>query len=889
MAGTDTPDFATILRRCRRDRHLTQEELAERAGVSPAAISLLERGLTQAPQRGTVELLAAALDLGPDDTAIFDVAARQGRWPDEGARKQDGAAGAVAADDANSGSGRDGKLPIPLTPLFGREHDEDTLLGTLHDSTTRLLTLIGPAGVGKTRLALRLAMRLLDECGENVVFVDLIPAQEPARVLSAIAGVVDVQESGSLPLRDSLIQALRRRKLVLLLDNFEQALSAARLVMELLIACPEIKALVTSRSPLNVRGERCYLVEPLALPDQTQLGSLDTLRTVPTVALFLDRAAAAQPQFTITALEEGQLIAGICARLDGLPLAIELAAARVRHIGLRQLHDWLTQRALLGALMGGPQDLADHQRTMRAAIAWSYDLLSGENQRLFRWLSVFVGGASVDAVERILDLSYEATLKGLSAQVDANLLQCVETGGARRYKQLVTMQAYAQEQLQGEGEAEEAQRRHATYFLDLTQLIEAGKIDQPEGLLRRLELEYENVRASLTWAWEIGATTHGLRMVASLWRYWFSHTDYMEGLSWLERFIWRAEPPTTREEQVTLAEAWTGVVALAHRLDQFERARAAGERALALRHAVGDKERIAHALSNLANPVTALHDYARAIALYEESLGIQREINNREGMVFPLLNLGDAYLQMGKPRQALTYYEQSIALSREVGETDWARALTWSNIGEAYIDLDEPTRAVEVTEPSYDVFRALHDVFGVATCAFTLGRAHWRLGNAAVAKTYLDEAERSFSALGSALMIVRVRYFHANLALDQENIAEARRYLADALAGLMNLPGESEYLWWLVERTATVVCRAGKAEQAARLYGAVMAHRDAVPRPIEPAEAEMRMRDLDRLRGALGETTLTQEINKGRALAPSEAVSALRDAFGTVASGNVPG
>jgi tetratricopeptide (TPR) repeat protein len=436
---------------------------------------------------------------------------------------------------------------------------------------------------------------------------------------------------------------------------------------------------------------------------------------------------------------------------------------------------------------------------------------------------------------------------------------------------------------------EEARHRHATYFLELTQLVEAGLTHQLEKLIFRLEAEYEHVRAALTWAWGIGATRHGLRMVASVWRYWFAHADFMEGLNWLERFIARAEPPTTREEQVTLAEAWTGVVALAHRLDQFERAQDTAERALALPQAVGDKESIAHALSNLANPVGALHEYTRAIARYEESLGINREIHNREGMVFPLLNLGEVYQRMGMPREALDYYEQSIALSREVGQTDWARALSWNNIGEAYIDLDEPMRALDVTKPSYDVYCGLHDVYGVAMCAFTLGRAHWRLGNAEVARAHLDEAVRCYSALGSTLMIVQVCYFHASLALDQGDAASARRYLSEALDDLMNLPGESEYLWWLVERTATVVCRGGKAEQAARLYGAAMVQRDAVPRSIEPAEAEMRTRDLDRLRVILGETTFTKEVDKGREFTFDEAIIALRDELGAVASGNVPG
>ncbi len=221
-----------------------------------------------------------------------------------------------------------------MTPLFGRERDEDALLSMLDDPSTRLLTLTGAAGVGKTRLALRVAMRLQQERRQEVVFVDLIPVHDPDRALPAIAGALGLQESGGLSLRDTVIQALRQRHVTLVLDNFEHVLSAARVVLELLIGSLGVKALVTSRWPLNVRGERCYPVTPLALPDSTQLDSLDDLRTVPAVALFVERAVAAQPDFALTTLEEGRLVADICARLDGLPLAIELAAARVRHVGL---------------------------------------------------------------------------------------------------------------------------------------------------------------------------------------------------------------------------------------------------------------------------------------------------------------------------------------------------------------------------------------------------------------------------------------------------------------------------------------------------------------------------------------------------------------------------
>ncbi|HEY7091685.1 MAG TPA: tetratricopeptide repeat protein [Ktedonobacterales bacterium] len=880
MAGDDAPDFATLLRRYRRERRLTQEELAERSGVSPEAISMLERGLTQAPQRGTVELLVAALGLSPEESAIFDSAARHARWTERGADQQAAAVDEALSESAGGIARTEGNLPVPLTPLFGRERDEDALLSMLDDPATRLLTLTGAAGVGKTRLALRVAMQLQQERRQEVVFVDLIPVHDPDRALSAIAAALGLQESGGQPLRDTVIQALRQRHVTLVLDNFEQVLSAARVVLELLIGSLGVKALVTSRWPLNVRGERCYPVTPLALPNASQLDSLDVLCAVPTVALFVERAVAAQPDFALTTLEEGRLVADICARLDGLPLAIELAAARVRHVGLRRLGEWVTQPSFLEILTDGPQDLANHQRTMRSTIAWSHNLLSAERQRLFRWLGVFVGGASVDAVAAVTEWTTEALLADLAILVDAHLLRRTDTGDAQRYTQLVTLQAYAREQLQTTGEWDEARRRHARYFLDLTQRIDVRLTDQPEGLFALLQLEYENVRAALGWAWETGAIDHGLRMVSRLRRYWDTRSQFREGLDWLERCIARADVPGSPEERERLAQAWTGVLVMAYRLDLLDRACEAAEAALALRRASGDSNQIAGALGNLANVVAPLHDYERARALYEECLTLYRETGERQGMVFPLFNLGNLYVDTGRPREALAYYEESLALSRAVGESELARAATWNGLGEALIVLDEPLRAIEVTTQAYRCCALERSDYWVANCAWTLGRAYWRLGDATAAGAYLDEAVDTFGALGAVVGSARVRYFRASLALAHGDVKSALGDLAQALAAIVDRTDANEYLWWLVERVGTLACQRGALEHAARLYGVAVAHRDIAPRLLDPAERDLRQRDLDSLRAAVEERALATFFAEGQALTLNAAIALARQELG---------
>jgi tetratricopeptide (TPR) repeat protein len=581
----------------------------------------------------------------------------------------------------------------------------------------------------------------------------------------------------------------------------------------------------------------------------------------------------------LTTLEEGRLVADICVRLDGLPLAIELAAARVRRLGFTQLHARLTQPTFLGVLTDGAQDLADHQRTMRSTIAWSYDLLGAEEQRLFRWLGVFVGGASAEAIEFVSGLTDDALITSLAALMDASLLHSEDHAGARRYAQLVTLRAFAQERLRDAGEWEEARRRHAAYCQSLTDPLAQKTPNQSEDALARIEADYENVRAALTWALETDAIAQGLRMVSALWRFWITHSQYLEGLDWLERFLARATEPTSHEEQVEQAEAWTGLMALSHRLDRFERARDAGERALALRRALGAKTQIAWALNNLANPVIALRDYDRAVALMDECLTLQRESDSRPDMVIPLLNLGELRYASGKPREALACYEESLALSREIGESDWARALTWNCIADAHILLDEPARAVEVAEPSYQLFMEKGDSFGAATCAFTLGRAQWRLGAVEAARAHLEAAERLFGAIGNPGIVARVRSVRASMALAQGDLAGAHYILAQALVDLPGQARERAHLWRLIEPAATLIGLRGDPTLAARLHAAATARRDAAQGPIEPAERDMRLRDQERLRAALGASTWEECLNAGQALSLDDAISLARGAL----------
>ncbi|HZC05459.1 MAG TPA: tetratricopeptide repeat protein [Ktedonobacterales bacterium] len=870
MPATGAYTFGELLRRYRRSRRLTQAELAERAGISADTISLLERGLTQTPQKATTELLSAALALAPSDAAAFALAAHHAR--------RSAGVDTGDPDGAQAESTPESALPVPLTLLIGRERELATLIALLGRPHTRLLTLTGPAGVGKTRLALEVAALLRRAQEREVVWVNLISVQEPARVLPAIAQTLGVREQGGLSLRGTLIRALRDRRRVLLLDNFEQVLPAARDVLDLLIACPCLSALVTSRAPLNVRGERCFPVAPLTLPDLSRLPAAEDLRAIPSVALYLERVSDEWQTEPTANAESWRQVADICVQMDGLPLAIELAAARVRRLGLSQTHARLTQPGFLGALGEGAQDLPDHQRAMRSTIAWSYDLLGAEERRLFRWFGVFRGGAQIEAIEAVTGLADDELLTSLAALLDASLLQCDDREGARRYSQLVTLRAYAEEQLRAASEWEEARRRHAAYCLTQTDALLSQPPNESERQIARVDADYENVRTALGWSLEVGEITLGLRMVAALRHFWFVHSHYLEGLDWLERILARTPTPTTDEERALLAEAWTGVMALSHRLDQFERARDAGERALALWRAVGNTAKIAWALSNLSNPVAALRDYTRAVALCEECLRLQRDIGARADMVVPLHNLGELRFTLGEPRAALALYEESLALSREAGESDWARALTWNNIGEVYLFLDEPARVIAVSEPSYQLFTEKGDTFGAAICAFTLGRVLWRSGAAEAASAHLAEAERLFGALGNLVMVARIRCVRASLALERADLDTAQDDLAEAFEALAGQAREGVWIWQVIERVATFLRLRGETEQAARLYAAAVARHDATPGPLDPAERDLCERDLACLRATLTEPVLAACLAEGQALAPDVAITLARAA-----------
>ncbi len=692
-------------------------------------------------------------------------------------------------------------LPTPLTRFVGRARELSELRGLL--PTARLITLTGPGGSGKTRLALQLAQAVSPDFAAGTAWIDLTALFDPAHVAAAAAHQLKVNAPDDRSVLEVLQATLHNKQLLLVLDNCEQVLPAVvALVLVLLDKCPALVILATSSQPLNVPCEHVYAVPPLSISPSPREGDLlkgggDRGKSESDAAqLFIDRAREVLPSFAVTT-NNLALIDSICRRLDGLPLAIELAAARVKMLSLAQIVDRL-EDALKLLTRGTPAQAARHQ-TLRTVMDWSYQCLSNAEQTLLRRLSVFAGSFTLDAVETVCDLKDvgSSSLDLLSDLADKSWLTAGRQSEADtvRYRLLETIRQYAREQLIACGEMTVLQQRLLEWSSALTEQAEPQLAGPDQTLwLERLETELDNLRAALRWAATPEAAPEaamaGLRVAGALERLWWVHAHLSEGRAWLSTLL----AGNARAADPIRAKALFAAGVLAYRQSDYAAATVHHTEALELRRRLNDVRGQAYSLNNLGNIALDQGDSARAESLYTQGLELRRALNDQWGIASSLNNLGAAVFAQGDYVRAAHLYDESLSLYWQLGD-HWSIASTLNNLGETRRRLGDGAQARALFEQSLELRRGLGDQRGVALVLF-----NW-----------------------------------ANLALDERNWAKTAALLTESMT-LLQAGHNLSDLAGCLERYALLQARRGQPKSAARLYGAAEALRRVLGAPLPVAD-----------------------------------------------------
>jgi predicted ATPase/class 3 adenylate cyclase/Tfp pilus assembly protein PilF len=726
---------------------------------------------------------------------------------------------------------RPNNLPVQPTPLIGREEEVVTLQQMLGRAEVRLVTLTGPGGTGKTRLALRVAADLLDRFRDGVYFVDLAPIHAPALVAATIAQTLGVRDTGEGSLLESLKRHLREKQHLLVLDNFEQVLAAAQTVAELLGAAPRLKVLVTSRAVLRLRGEQEFVVLPLAGPDPRRLPTVEALSQYAAVALFVQRAASARPEFKL-AHENAPAVAEICHRLDGLPLALELAAARIKLFSPQALLARMEKR--LPLMSGGPRDLPARQQTLRSAIAWSYDLLTQAEQTLFQRLSVFVGGCTLEAAEAVGNAEGDleiSVLEGVDSLLDQSMLRQVDAdavgSGEMRLVMLETIREFGLEQLQASGEAGAIRRQHAHFFLHLAE----EEVPETRGplwyrWLDRMEAEHDNLRAALDGAVAAGEIETALRLAGALQHFWGILGHHSEGRQRLTELLARTEGDRTAFR----ARALDSLITLCSAPGDLELTQSLSTESLSIWRELGDNSGIASALLSLALVVSAQGDTVEARVLYEECLTLRRGLPNTTELCFTLHLFGQFCREQGESAEARRYFTEGLSIARR---TEDVLMIAWSlyNLGESARLEGDRDAAWSLYTESLPHMRASRHLAGLAYLLASLG---------------LLAQERGDPRGGGA-------HFRESLSLLHQ-IGWASEYAAAFRA------------------LAVVAAAQGDSLRAARLLGAVASLPPAVSRTAFrhiPSEPEAMLRAT---RGGLSEEAYATAWAEGQAMSLDAAI-----------------
>jgi predicted ATPase len=723
-------------------------------------------------------------------------------------------------------------IPRPLTTFVGREQEIKSLKAVLSHPDVRLVTLIGPGGVGKTRLSLEVAASLTHEFAQGVYWVDLAAIKDPELVVSAIAKVLDVRERGGAPLLDSLKQYLHEKRILLILDNFEQVLEAATLVSELLVSAPGLKAIVTSRASLRLQGEHEFPVPPLQVPEALSFISVENVTQSAAARLFNERAQAARPNFQMTQ-ENAAVVGEIVRKLDGLPLAIELAAARLKYLLPKQILERLSNR--LHLLTGGPRDLPVRQQTMRNVIEWSYDLLDDAQQKMFCRLGVFVGGFTLDAVETICnpDEAMDA-LEAVAALLDNSLLrQQNSMVDQPRFSMLETIREYALERLAVNGEAAQIRQRHGEYFSELASQADPNLFsEQGEYWLDRLEVDYGNFRTA--WEWTQTSPEYnalGWNIVFGLTWFWYRRSYLNEGRQWYHQAV--------------------------------EQSRILGKSALR-----------GHLLTSAGLVAMWQSDFQRAGEYMDEGLQILRESGSSSDLSRALFARGVLAVNQGEDELAQSLLGEAYPIFQTSGQ-HWFQAITQLHLGNIALFQDKVDTAQKYMQQSLALGRSLDDRWLSASAINNFGEFARYRGDHDQAERYYQESRDLFLSIRSFPDIARADHSLAWVAYARGDFDRARTLFLNAL-DLHQQLGIERGAAECVQGLCAVLGALGLREEAMRLLAAARARFNALRAGIWPADNADFQRTLETIHSELDQATFTSAWEHGKSMPFNQALASLR-------------
>ncbi len=715
-------------------------------------------------------------------------------------------------------------LPLQLTSFIGREREiaeVERLLGT-----TRLLMLVGSGGCGKTRLALQVAAVLRDEFPDGVWLVDLAPLADPSLVPQTVASMFGLRESGETLLANILQSFFHAKNMLLVLDNCEHLIQAcAELCETLLRACPDLKILATSREALNIAGETSFRVPSLALPDPQPLPPLEILSQYEALRLFLSRANAARSDLQLTSAN-AQLVAQICQRLDGMPLAIELAAARANALSIEEIAARLDDRFRL--LTSGSRTALPRYQTLRASIDWSYDLLSDAERVVLRRLAVFAGGFTLEAVESVCGEQHKDEILDVLSRLVQKSLVVVKLDDKLRYRLLETIRQYVREKLAESADEDAVRDCHLNYFMNFAEAVDPRHHSRGQvQMLERLDSELDNLRVALDWSLGEGRAEKGLRLAAALTWFWDTRGNLSEGRERISSVLVQSQH---LERTAARGKAFSGGAMLAYRQSDYLVARTWANQALEVFRELGEKRGIAEAQSVLGYIAEEEGDYDTPASLYKETLALSRDVDDERGIALALQNLGWVALRLGQSGIASSRFEESLAIDRRVGDKD-SIAFDLSGLAEVAIRQGKLDVASRLIEESLALRREIGWTWGIGV---SLGTWAW-------------------------------------IAMHQRDWDTALERLRASI-GVRKEIGDKGGIAWCLERLAEVVMENNELARAAIIFGAASGLRASMGSMIDPVDQPDHDRRLTMLHGKLSEENYSAAWNEGRAMTMEQAI-----------------